>query len=215
MNIDIKDEILTGEPRYRIRDNNGNIIQDNVSIEQITGVIQEPTPVNKALLENLQTSILNDSSQLVADIVLEEDTRSVEITNIDMVADGGIYDLIVVGEFEYTSAGSASLGIQVNGITDAVYTYKEYSSGTMLSGKYLLLGINMNGNKGMVKATIGIINGTLYVISTSVYQDSVLVDNIYIGSITQTLENVTSLKISNQALLKLKAGSQIKLCKRR
>lgn len=54
---EIKDEILEGEARYRIRDNNGNIIQDNVNIEQITPVIQEGAPINKALLENIQNDI--------------------------------------------------------------------------------------------------------------------------------------------------------------
>ena len=52
--IDLKDEILQGEARYRVRDNNGNILQDNVQIEQITPVIQEGTPINKATFIELQ-----------------------------------------------------------------------------------------------------------------------------------------------------------------
>lgn len=51
---DIKDEILENDPRYRIRDNNGNIIQDNINIEQITPVAQEGTPINRATLGNIQ-----------------------------------------------------------------------------------------------------------------------------------------------------------------
>lgn len=39
--IEVKDEILSGEVRYRIRDDNGNIIFDNLTIEQITPVVQE------------------------------------------------------------------------------------------------------------------------------------------------------------------------------
>lgn len=57
MNIEIKDEILTGEPRYRIRDNNGNIIQDNVAIEKTTPVKQEATPINKKLFQDLYNDI--------------------------------------------------------------------------------------------------------------------------------------------------------------
>lgn len=57
MNIDIKDEILTGEPRYRIRDNNGNILQDNVAIEKTTSVKQEATPINKKLFQDFYKDI--------------------------------------------------------------------------------------------------------------------------------------------------------------
>lgn len=45
-----KDEILSDTERYRIRKNN-EIIQDDISIEQITPTIQEPTPLNKKTLE--------------------------------------------------------------------------------------------------------------------------------------------------------------------
>lgn len=55
--IEIKDEILTGEPRYRVRDNNGNITQDNVTIEQITPVKQEGTEINKKLLKDLYDDV--------------------------------------------------------------------------------------------------------------------------------------------------------------
>ena len=47
-----KDEILSDAEKYRIRKNN-EIIEDNISIEQITPTIQEPTPLNK---RNLETS---------------------------------------------------------------------------------------------------------------------------------------------------------------
>lgn len=48
-----KDEILSDAEKYRIRKNN-EIIEDNISIEQITPTIQEPTPLNK---RNLETPI--------------------------------------------------------------------------------------------------------------------------------------------------------------
>ena len=47
--IDFKDEILNGEPRYNIRDKDGNLIQEDASIELSTEVTQEGTPLNKAL----------------------------------------------------------------------------------------------------------------------------------------------------------------------
>lgn len=55
--IDVKDEILGGEPLYRIRDNNGNIKVDNCTIEMITEVLQEGTPINKALFDSIAVDI--------------------------------------------------------------------------------------------------------------------------------------------------------------
>ena len=63
MNIEFKDEIidtrgqLDNAPRYLIRDNNGNVIFDNVQLEMKTPVVQQPTPVNKELLNNLFNDI--------------------------------------------------------------------------------------------------------------------------------------------------------------
>lgn len=57
--IEIKDEILAGVPKYRITDNNGNIIADNVTIEMITQMIQEGTPMNKELFERFENDYLS------------------------------------------------------------------------------------------------------------------------------------------------------------
>lgn len=53
----VKDEILNGVPKYRIRDREGNIILDNLTIEQITPVLQEGTPLNKALFDKIDTNL--------------------------------------------------------------------------------------------------------------------------------------------------------------
>lgn len=55
--IDFKDEILSGEARYRVRNDSGDIINDNVIIEQITPVIQEGTPVNKASFNKIDIAL--------------------------------------------------------------------------------------------------------------------------------------------------------------
>lgn len=55
--IEIKDEILNDEPFYRIRDKNGNILFDNLTIEQITPVVQEGTPINKVLFDSIQADL--------------------------------------------------------------------------------------------------------------------------------------------------------------
>lgn len=57
---EFKDEILDtsgqldNKPRYRIRDNNGTVIYDNVTLEVATPVVQEGMNINKAKVENLQ-----------------------------------------------------------------------------------------------------------------------------------------------------------------
>lgn len=55
--IEFKDEILNGEPRYRLKDSQGNIVADNLIIEQITPVIQEGTPLNKGLFDEMDDRI--------------------------------------------------------------------------------------------------------------------------------------------------------------
>jgi hypothetical protein len=57
--INVQDEILDtsgqldSKPRYRMRDNDGNILQDNIQLEVKTPVIQEGTAINKALFEEV------------------------------------------------------------------------------------------------------------------------------------------------------------------
>lgn len=51
---EFKDEILDtsgqldNKPRYRIRDNNGTVIYDNITLEVATLVVQEGMNINKA-----------------------------------------------------------------------------------------------------------------------------------------------------------------------
>lgn len=52
MNLNVKDEILTEEPKYRIKQN-GATLYDNVVIEMITAVQQQGTPINKALFDTI------------------------------------------------------------------------------------------------------------------------------------------------------------------
>lgn len=63
--IEVKDEILNGEARYRIRDNEGNIILDNLVIEQITEVVQEATPLNKKLFDQIQQEFNNLTQDII------------------------------------------------------------------------------------------------------------------------------------------------------
>ena len=51
--IDYKDEILESAPKYRIRDKSGNILFDELTIEQITPVLQDGTEQNQYLFSNI------------------------------------------------------------------------------------------------------------------------------------------------------------------
>lgn len=51
--LSVQDEVLSGEPKYEIKDNNGTVIATNCTIELITSVLQEGTPLNKALFDKV------------------------------------------------------------------------------------------------------------------------------------------------------------------
>ncbi len=67
---EFKDEVLDtsgqsdNNPRYRIRDNNGTILQDDVQITLKTPVTQEGTAINKAMFDELQGDIYVSSQFL-------------------------------------------------------------------------------------------------------------------------------------------------------
>ena len=205
--IDIKDEILTGEPRYRLRDGNGNILQDNISIEQITPATQEGTPINKALLEAIQVEMLNDSKQVIIDYTFEEDTDELTITDLDMVADGGFYDFAITGAL--TSNSISAIRLQINGITSESYYHhdglSESSSNT--TGNAMWIGNERAG--GITIATIGIFNGYVYLQSLGMYSSTALSTRQYNNRVKA--DNVTEMTF----LGSIKAGTRIKVSKRR
>lgn len=51
--LNVADEVLNGEPKYKILDGNGNVIYNNCSIEQVTQVLQYGTSLNKALFDKI------------------------------------------------------------------------------------------------------------------------------------------------------------------
>lgn len=71
--IEVKDEILAGEPKYRIRDNGGNILYDNLTLEQITEVIEEGTPINKAFFDSIKGD-LNWIDRIVTPTLIPNET---------------------------------------------------------------------------------------------------------------------------------------------
>lgn len=71
--IEVKDEVLAGEPKYRIRDNAGNILYDNLTLEQITEVIEEGTPINKAFFDSIKGD-LNWIDRIITPTLIPNET---------------------------------------------------------------------------------------------------------------------------------------------
>ena len=163
MNIEIKDEILAGEPRYRIRDNNGNILQGNVNIEQITPVKQVGTPMNKGLFENVYNQFMDDSKLLVVDYIVEEDTPRIEITNLNLIDDGGIYELIITGG-TVLEGNLHGFGLQINGITSG-YRSDEGAR------EYMLIGCGYRG--GISHTLLSIFDSNIiYAVTNTMHKSS-------------------------------------------
>ena len=57
---DIIDEVLESEPRYTLRDSVGNVLNDDVDIALKTPVVEEGTPINRALFRNLQGDLYTE-----------------------------------------------------------------------------------------------------------------------------------------------------------
>lgn len=57
--LNVVDEQLSNEPLFRIRNANGEIVVDNCSIELITQVLQNGTPVNKLLFDKIDSNTEN------------------------------------------------------------------------------------------------------------------------------------------------------------
>lgn len=57
MNLNVKDEILTGEPKYKIKQND-TTLYDNVTIEMVTPVQQQGTPINKELFDTISKYLI-------------------------------------------------------------------------------------------------------------------------------------------------------------
>lgn len=90
---DIKDEILDtssqldGNPRYVIRDNNGNVVTDDAQIELKTPRIQEGTPLNKALFANLHGDVYTSDRY---NTLIMSDENATEIIQANIMANAWV-----------------------------------------------------------------------------------------------------------------------------
>lgn len=99
--IEVKDEILNGEQRFRIRDENGNIILDNLTIEMITPLLQQATPLNKLLFDKITSRLALSSKYNNPSFTIEESTMKMHIdAPLEKYENGQKVDLYIVPEFE-------------------------------------------------------------------------------------------------------------------
>lgn len=125
--LDIKDEILSGSPRYTIRDNNGNVLQDDVQIDLKTPVVEEGTPINKAtlskfiqfenILEYTPTNDYNpatkkyvdDKRRLIAEYEVTAEVSTITFNRLGLTA-GDVFEM----EFDLYDVASNYITLTVN-----------------------------------------------------------------------------------------------------
>lgn len=54
--INVLDEVLSSEPLYEIKDETGKVVATNCTIEMITSVLQNGTPINKKLFDDINNN---------------------------------------------------------------------------------------------------------------------------------------------------------------
>ena len=203
---------LDQDPRYTIRDNNGNVIQDNVKIELKTPVLVTGTDINKATLEGIQTDLMNETKLIVAEYTATSDVGELEITNLDLDNDGGIYEILINGGF-YSSGQSNPLYCQINNVTSNYYNYTSSLSTAegfdvgncelnVLSYFFIARNSAHDGYKILGQQTNGK-NGQIYVNNTQ-------------GYVAES-NNLTKITFKTYAgsSFQIKAGTQIRVIKRR
>ena len=55
--LEVKDEILDGEPKYNIYDGNGKLLYENCSIELNTNILQIGTALNKVFFDKIEANL--------------------------------------------------------------------------------------------------------------------------------------------------------------
>lgn len=99
--IDVQDEILNGEPKYRITGDAGNILAENANIEMTTPVQQPGTPLNKALFDKITSRLALCSKYNNPTFKIEDSILKMHIdTPLEKYEDGQKVDLYIVPQFE-------------------------------------------------------------------------------------------------------------------
>lgn len=125
MNLNVKDEILTGEPKYKIKQNDATLY-DNVTIEMVTPVQQEGTPINKELFDTISKYLIPtgiicmwSGSAVPSDWHLCDGTNGTpDLRNRFIVGAGSTYNIGDIG-------GSDTVTLTVDEMPKHSHTYYE------------------------------------------------------------------------------------------
>lgn len=208
-NIEIKDRVPTMPNRYKLIKENGT--HEYVTLEKADDPIEVGTPINKELFENFYNNMLISTKETVVDYVVEEDTPQIDIENLDLIADGGFYELIIMGCVDYGS-DNVGIGLRINGVSNSYYG-KLYSSN---SGSYSTsINVGCRGAGGITICWLGVINGRLRVATIGSYGDSYPHYYNFFNSNIQNINSLSFILPDGSLAGAIKAGTQIKLSKRR
>lgn len=158
VDVEILDEILNGEAKYRIRGKDGNILFDNVSIEMITEILQQGTVLNKALFDTLiqQINYAFENKYILGTFTWSNTATTtincgfrpkvviIQFAKIDNIVDGGGIIILVNGKgsifntydpFNSTATGGGPVtsnftetGFDLASVKSVVGDTKAYSS---------------------------------------------------------------------------------------
>lgn len=213
--IEIKDRVPAQPGRFKIIKEDGSY--EYVTLERADEPVEEGSAINKALLEGIQTEMLEDSKQLVAEYTLEEDTAQIDIQGLDIVADGGVYDIVVAG---HTNNSSQSIHMRINEDEVGPYYYGTSTGSYTTNRSYIDTGCGGESNSydGFSTTTL-YCNGNnailWHTISNSIGGSNEGKGSIKFGMI-QTHSNITSLQfLEAYRNSNLVAGTTVKIYKRR
>ena len=121
----IYDEVLNGNPKYILRDSNGNVLEDDVDIALKTPVVQQGTPINKALIENIQGDLYTQDSFNTPTIsnyttILDLEKLSMASTSItaefeDIAYANGVYVVVGGAGYIFSSTNGTSWTSRTSG----------------------------------------------------------------------------------------------------
>lgn len=218
--IEFKDEILNTSsqidinPRYTLRDNQSNIISDDVQIELKTPVTAG-TPLNRATFMELQNSMIQDTANLVLDYTVDEDTQQLDIINIDL-HNKGIYEIFLTGKLRYSLT---KLYLQINDITTGYLNAVNGSySSTMNTSFYSGCQDDIGTSSKIIMMSDGVYT---YSIAHGVYFNSTgsnrLSEDISSGAVanSENISKITLFQGSGGSSTGLAKGFNVKIYKRR
>ena len=168
--------------------------------------------------DEFKNLIKEETSRLIAEVVLEADTNTVTIPNLDINADGGIYDVVVIGA-GLTASGINPGPLKVyynNDTNDANYMYRRIyakaddtlttNGGNGADGGYIYRLTTFNNIAIVLSGGYPTLNCTNTIVSTNLEALN------YMQYCTNKKTNITSLTFSTGN--NMGAGTTIKIYKR-